>query len=146
MSTKVASRQSPVASKSVIRKYKNLMIWQKATEFALSIYMITKDFPKEEIYGITSQLRRASTSIAANIAEGSERGSDKEFIRFLRIAAASLAEVETYLYFAWRLDFITDSVYQELLLATMENGKMINGLILKLNSSSASDRRLETGD
>lgn len=130
----------------MIRKYQNLKVWEKATELALQVYGVTKAFPRDEVYGLTSQVRRAVVSIPSNIAEGSERKSDKEFVRFLRIAAASLAEVETQFYIALKLEYISQETYEALLNASAENGKMLNGLISKLEGSSSGDWRLATGD
>lgn len=131
----------------MIRKYQNLKIWEKATELALLGYRITSAFPKEEIYGLTSQIRRAAVSIPSNIAEGSERKSDKEFIRFLRIASSSIAELETQLYLATKLGYCTDETYEDFMNISAENGKMINGLISKLEGAvSSGDWRLATGD
>jgi four helix bundle protein len=78
-----------------MRSFKDLIVWQHSTKFATQMYAVTKSFPREELYGLTSQLRRASISVASNIAEGSKRGSKKEFAHFIRIAQGSLAELET---------------------------------------------------
>lgn len=83
-----------------LHSYKDLIVWQKAIKLAVMIYQITSSFPKEEVYGLTSQLRRAAVSIPSNIAEGRHRGSRKDFLQFLRIAYASGAEVETQLLIA----------------------------------------------
>jgi four helix bundle protein len=139
------SHQSPVTSHQ-IRKYQNLKVWQKATDIALEVYALTKAFPKDEVYALTSQLRRAAVSVASNIAEGSERKSDREFVRFLRIAAASLAEIETQAYIALKLGYIVQESYDTLLEASAENGKMLNGLVSKLEEKSSGDWRLATGD
>lgn len=130
----------------MIRKHQNLKVWEKTTELALQVYSVTKAFPKDEIYVLTSQLRRAATSVPSNIAEGSERKSDRDFIRFLRIAAASLAEIETQMYIALKLEYIAQETYEAILTASAENGKMLNGLISKLEGSSSGDWRLATGD
>jgi len=131
----------------MIRKYQNLKIWEKATELALRAYDLTRAFPREEIYALSSQIRRSAVSVPSNIAEGSERKSDKEFVRFLRIASASLAELETQLYIAEKLGYIASESYESFLDISAENGKMINGLISKLEAMPASgDWRLATGD
>lgn len=131
-----------------MRSYKKLKVWEKATDFSLTIYKVTQGFPKEEIYGLTSQIRRAGVSIPSNIAEGSERRSDKDFTRFLRIANASLAEIETQLYIAMKLTYLDEAAYIQLLHSSSEIGKMINGLIsgLEDKTSSTGDWRLKTGD
>lgn len=89
-----------------MNRYKELKVWQESIELVSQIYSITKFFPKEEIYGITSQLNRASVSIPANIAEGAGRNSNKEFVQFLSIAMGSCAEVETLLIIAEKQGFI----------------------------------------
>ena len=75
--------------------YRDLVVWQKSMELTKKIYTITKDFPKEEVYGLTSQIRRSAVSIPSNIAEGKGRNSDKEFVRFLQISLGSLYELQT---------------------------------------------------
>jgi four helix bundle protein len=80
-----------------IRSHKDLILWQKGIELAVRLYELTRLFPKEENYGITSQMRRAAISIPSNVAEGRNRGSKKEFIHFLRISLGSAAELETQL-------------------------------------------------
>ncbi|GIW67473.1 MAG: hypothetical protein KatS3mg096_341 [Candidatus Parcubacteria bacterium] len=86
-----------------ILSYKDLLVWQKAIELVMEIYELTKYFPKEETYGLVSQIKRAAVSIPANIAEGRSRRTRKDFIQFLRIAYASGAELETHLEIAKRL-------------------------------------------
>ena len=90
-------------------KFENVIAWQKAHQFVLAVYRITKDFPPEEIYGLTSQFRRAAVSIPSNVAEGCGRGTNKELYRFLDIASGSLAELETQIYIAKELGYISDS-------------------------------------
>lgn len=114
------------------RSFKDLQIWQWSRKLAVKIYSITKSFPKEEIFGMTSQLRRAGVSIPSNIAEGHRRGTDKEFIQFLNIARGSLAEVETQIIIANDIKFIEDSITEEMVIEINEIGKMINGLISSL--------------
>jgi four helix bundle protein len=91
--------------------YKALRVWQKADELAFEIYRMTKKFPKDEMYGLTSQLRRAALSIPTNIVEGYARKGDKELARFVNISIGSLAEVEYLLSFANRLGYFTDHDY-----------------------------------
>ena len=92
-----------------ITSFKDLRVWNLGIEIVLMIYALTKEFPKEETYGLTSQIRRAAVSIPANIAEGFRRFSSKEHKRFLRIAFGSVAELETELIIAVRLGFIEQS-------------------------------------
>ena len=108
------------------------MVWQKATELALFVYSISKAFPKEEIYGLTSQIRRCSVSVPSNIAEGSERDSTRDYLRFINMAHASLAELETQFYIAHRLGYVSEENYQQLQISTAEIGRMLNGLSKKL--------------
>jgi four helix bundle protein len=91
-----------------IQSYQDLEVWQKGMDLAEHIYRITSRFPKEELYGLTSQLRRAAISIPANIAEGWARRGTKEFLQFLNIAAGSLREVETLVVLACRIRLIPD--------------------------------------
>jgi four helix bundle protein len=86
--------------------HKDLEVWKESMLLAKEVYFLTKDFPKEELYGITSQIRRASVSVPSNIAEGAARSSDKEFIQFLYISLGSLSELETQLLLARDLEFI----------------------------------------
>jgi four helix bundle protein len=111
------------------RGFKDLIVWQKAYEFALVIYRQTKSFPKEELYGLTSQLRRAVVSVPANIAEGYERQYRKEYVQFLNIAKGSLGEVETYLLLAKDLGYIESNKFEELEEMRTEIAKLLRGLI-----------------
>jgi four helix bundle protein len=97
---------------SEIRSYKDLEVWKKSMDFAEKIYKITSKFPKDENYGLISQVRRAAVSIPSNIAEGSSRNSTKEFIQFLHVANGSLSEIETQLELAFRLKYIEDQSFQ----------------------------------
>lgn len=94
-----------------MKNYKNLTVWQDSHELVLSVYKETKVFPKEEVYGITSQLRRAVASIPANIAEGCAKNSDKEFNRFLQIAMGSLNESEYFLFLSKELNYLGEEDY-----------------------------------
>jgi four helix bundle protein len=91
-----------------MRPHRNLDVWQKAVDFTVEIYRVTESFPKDERFGLTSQIRRASVSIAANIAEGAGRKSTKEFLKFLSIAQGSASEVETEIVIAHRLSYLDD--------------------------------------
>ena len=110
-----------------IKSYKDLLIWQKGIKIVILVYQLVKSFPKEEIYALTSQLKRASVSISSNIAEGYGRNSDKSFSHFLDISRGSLFEIETQLIIAKELGFISDDfLYQEILSQIEEESKMIN--------------------
>ena len=99
----------------------------------VEVYQITTGFPKEELYGLTSQLRRASSSIAANIAEGKGRRTDEEFQHFLITARGSLMELDTYLELAVRINYLTSEAYEGLRVQLIEVGKTLNGLIRSLS-------------
>jgi len=115
------------------KKYENLDAWKEATNLAVKIYQVTRTFPKEEIFGITSQLRRGSISISTNIAEGTGRRSKKDFKQFVHIASGSLNEVESLLYICSRLNLIAADSYKELKETTETLGRLIGGLIKYLN-------------
>ncbi len=108
--------------------YKNLNVWKKCRVFIKEVYLITRKFPKEEIYGITSQIRRACVSISNNIVEGSGRSSSKDFARFLDIAYASAVETENLLIISHDLDFIQMNEYEALVSLNIELQKMIYAL------------------
>ena len=105
--------------------YKKLIVWEKADELAYQVYTVTKKFPKEEIYGITSQLRRAVLSIPVNIVEGYARRGKKELRQFLNIALGSLAETEYLLDFSLRLNYLTTKEHKELQDLRAEVGKLL---------------------
>ena len=92
-------------------KWKNLEVWKLSNELALKVYIVTKDFPKEEIYGLTSQLRRAALSVPTNIVEGHSRSGDKELARFLDIALGSLGETKYLLSFFKELGYIPENSF-----------------------------------
>ena len=116
-----------------MHNYKKLDVWDKAVDFATKIYQITKNFPKEELYGLTSQLRRASVSISSNIAEGAGRNSDKEFRQFLNISFGSCSEIETQLIISHRLGYISDEDFSSLSDEVIEIQKIIYKLIQKFS-------------
>lgn len=94
--------------------YKKLIVWQKADKLAYAVYLEMKKFPKDEIYGITSQIRRAAISIPTNIVEGTGRQSRKELKQFINISLGSLAETEYLLEFCFRLGYFTKEIYEKL--------------------------------
>ena len=112
-----------------IKSFTDTEVWKKAYQLTLRIYKVTVEFPKEKIYGIISQLRRASVSIGVNIAEGFYRNSTKELINFLYIARGSLYETMTLLEIFRRKRWITDDQYSQLELSGKEIASMIKGLI-----------------
>lgn len=116
-----------------MRDYKKLKVWQDSYSFGIAIYKATKQFPKEETYGLTSQLRRAAISIASNIAEGSRRSTDKDFRSFLYIAYGSSAEIEVQLLFSKELGYISEESCNELLIKLNILMRMLNSFISKLS-------------
>jgi four helix bundle protein len=110
------------------QSYRELVAWQKAMEFVMSVYTATKAFPRDEVYGLASQLRRAATFVPTNIAEGQARFSPQEFHLFLGRARGSLVEVETQLLIAQNLKYISDEHSQKLLAQAPELGRILNGL------------------
>ncbi len=112
---------------SGIKSYKDLLIWQKGIFLVVKVYKLVKTFPKEELFSLTSQIKRASVSISSNISEGYGRNTDKSFSYFLDISRGSLNELETQLIIAKELEFITDfDLYTEVLSLITEESKMIN--------------------
>ena len=112
--------------------YQNLRVWQKSIGLVTDIYELTKKFPKDEIYGMTSQMRRCAVSIASNIAEGSQRSSKKDFSHFLQIAKSSAAEPETQLIISHNLKYITKIEKEENIEKVIDIRRMLSGLIAKL--------------
>jgi four helix bundle protein len=112
-----------------MKDFRKLTVWAKAHRLALSIYGLTVDFPRHELYGITSQMRRAGASIAANIAEGYGRGGDGEFQHFLNIAAGSAVELEYFLLLARDLNMLAADHYAKLQEEVIEVQRMLSGLL-----------------
>src|SRR5690606_3674767 len=112
-----------------MKTHKDLEVWKKAIAFVTDVYNQTSNFPKEEIYGLVSQLRRSAVSVPSNIAEGAARQSNKEFIQFLYVALESLMELDTQLIIAKNLNFLSNEDLNDLQNKTDEIGKMLNGLI-----------------
>ena len=117
----------------VVRNYRDLIIWQKSMKLVTEIYGYTKTFPQEEMYGLTSQLRRSTVSIPANIAEGHGRNTTKDYIRFLYIANGSLFEVQTLLDIAQRLHYLSKEQFLKLFEMSREIERMMGSLIRKLS-------------
>lgn len=111
-----------------MRPHENLEVWKKAVDLSVVVYRITEQFPKDERFGPISQIRRASVSIAANIAEGAGRKSTKEFQNFLSIAQGSTSEVETEFLIAFKLGYCSDEEFQKVMLSLSEVGRMLTGL------------------
>lgn len=127
------------------RDFRQLIVWQKAMEMVTEIYKATRSFPKEEIYGLTSQIRRSAVSIPSNIAEGQGRNTKGEFLQFLGIAKGSLCEIETQILIAKNLEYLsTTDAFEDRI---NEIGRLLNGLINSLKSDNqqlATDNRQPT--
>ncbi|MBZ5534587.1 MAG: four helix bundle protein [Acidobacteriia bacterium] len=119
-----------------MRDFKQLKVWQKAHNLTLGLYKATWKFPKEELYGLTSQIRRSAASIPANIAEGCGRSSELELVRFLNIAGGSACELEYHILLAKDLRLLSDEDYDLLPQSVSEVKKMLTGLIQRLKSDS----------
>ena len=117
------------------KTYKELVVWQKSYQLSLLIYKLTSKFPKNEIYSLISQMRRAVISIPSNIAEGYCRYSKKEYVQFLQIAFGSGAELETQLIIAKDLRYISSNEYEQANELLVEVLKMLNSLVRKIRSS-----------
>jgi len=115
-----------------VKNYKDLIAWQRAMDLVEKVYQLTLGFPKEETYGLTSQIRRAVVSVPSNIAEGEGRNSTNDFLRFLSIAHGSLREVETQLLIAVRLNYLKQEDIREAQQLCAETGRILNGLMNRL--------------
>lgn len=118
----------------MLRSYRDLLVWQKALDLTVLIYRLSEKFPKSEIYGLTSQVRRPSVSVPSNIAEGYGRGSRKEYLQFLSVAQGSLKELETQVILAERLHYVNDEEANGLLSVSETVGKMLGGLMRSLRT------------
>jgi four helix bundle protein len=117
-----------------MRDFRQIKVWEKAHNLTLEIYTITAIFPREELYGLTSQLRRASASIPANIAEGFGRGGNVELARFLQIGMGSAYEVEYHALLAKDLGFLSEATYDRLAAQIIEVKRMLAALLVKVRA------------
>jgi len=120
---------------STITDFEDLEVWQESQNLAVDIYRITKSFPSDEKFGITNQLRRAASSISANIAEGFGRTSPKDKLRFYQIGYGSLLEVKSFLHLSQRLDYIDDAKTEELLSQAVSCQKLLNAFMRPLRNA-----------
>jgi four helix bundle protein len=127
-----------------VRKYNELLAWQKAMDLVVNVYEVSRLFPKEELYGLTSQLRRAVVSVPSNIAEGQSRAGSRDFLRYLSISRGSLSEVETQLIIAERLGYLSEERLTTLLKSSYEVGALIHGLSVAIGKRLSSDSPLAT--
>lgn len=115
--------------------YRELKVWQLGVDLALEVYRVTADFPKSEVYGLTSQLRRAAVSIPSNIAEGHARKTQREMQRFANIAKGSLAELETQLIIAGELGYVSEIALRKILQTTEQESRMLSGLLKSIQEA-----------
>ena len=115
-----------------MQDFRRLLVWQKAHELVLQVYRISRDFPREELYGLTSQVRRSAASVPTNVAEGCGRGSDPDFARFLVMAMGSSSELEYQLLLSRDLAFLDTAMHQTLEAKVVEIKKMLTALIRKV--------------
>jgi len=120
--------------------YRDLRVWQTAMDLVVSVYQETQGFPKEELYGLTSQMRRASVSIPSNIAEGKGRSTDRDRALFFCHARGSLLELETQILIAQRLRYVTPPRAENLIRTSNELGRMLNSLIQSIRSPENTKR------
>jgi len=118
-----------------MHNFKQLTVWQKSMDLVAEIYQVSTSFPSEEKFGLTSQIRRCAVSIPSNIAEGSGRATDKEFVQFLKYSLGSAFEVETQFLLAHRLGFLEAESLEGLESVTKEVQKMLHGFIKKLENN-----------
>jgi four helix bundle protein len=118
------------------QSYRELIAWQKAMQFVTEVYRATRTFPREETYGLASQLRRAAVSVPSNVAEGQARFSPREFHHFLSHARGSLVEIETQLMIAQTLSYLSREETERLLEHAAELGRVLNGLIASIRSTA----------
>ncbi|WP_100616104.1 four helix bundle protein [Confluentibacter citreus] len=116
--------------------YRKLIVWQKSMAFVTKIYNETKSFPSEELYALTSQIKRSATSIPSNIAEGYGREGQKDYLRFLNIGLSSLFELQTQIEIAFNLNFLSEHVFKELYEDSREIERMLTSFINKVNLKS----------
>jgi four helix bundle protein len=120
--------------------FHQLVVWQKAHRLALEVYRATSEFPQHEMFGLTTQARRAGVSIPANIAEGCGRGGDRELIRFLRISLGSASELEYHLLIARELSYLSELEYANVAHATVEVKRMLRRLLQNLIAQERDSR------
>lgn len=119
---------------SKIKSYRELLIWQKSILVVTNIYKLTRDFPKEELFGITSQMRRCAISIPSNIVEGFGRKSQGDFKRFLNISLGSTYELQTQIEISQNLEYLNTENYKYLMESCVELEKMMNSLVSKIKA------------
>jgi four helix bundle protein len=121
--------------------YKELRAWKQAVDLALEVYRLTEGFPRSELYGLTTQIRRSAVSVPSNIAEGKGRFSDREFALFLRHARGSLLELETQLFIAGKLGYLSIKVAESLARDTEQLAKALNALLNVVSGNPGKNRK-----
>lgn len=121
------------AQRRKVKTYRDLIVWQKAMRLVTDVYLLTKSLPKDEVYGLSSQVRRCCISIPSNIAEGYGRKSTNDYIRFLQIAIGSLYELQTQLEICCNLKYFAQKAFEEILEQTREIERMLSSLASKIN-------------
>ena len=124
-----------------MRDFRKLVAWQKADDLVVMVYQVTEGFPSHEQFGLTSQMRRAVVSVAANIAEGCGRHTLKDFRRFLYLSRGSLNEVEYFIHLAARLDYFSESKTRSVMVHCHETGRVLQGLINSLTQQIQDGRK-----
>ncbi|HTY12093.1 MAG TPA: four helix bundle protein [Bacteroidota bacterium] len=119
-----------------MQDFKRLKVWDRAHRLTLEVYSVSKRFPKDELFGLTSQIRRAASSVAANIAEGSGRRSNREFTYFLGIAIGSVSEVEYFLILAKDLNYVDQFQYKKMDISAGEIKRMLISLLKKVEQGN----------
>jgi four helix bundle protein len=119
---------------SSIKSYKDLLIWQKGIQLVKEIYLICKDLPKDEVFGLQSQMKRAAISIPSNIAEGYGRNYTQNYIQFIKIARGSLLELETQIIISKELNLISEDTFDKIINLITEENKMLNAFIKSISS------------
>lgn len=132
----ISHQENLARNLNAMRDFRELKVWEKAHELTLDIYRLTRSFPKDELYGLTSQFRRAAASIGANIAEGCGKKSRADFARFLQTALGSASELEYELLLAHDLGYIEKEIHRVLTEQTQEIKRMLTGFIQHLNGSA----------
>jgi four helix bundle protein len=128
-----------------VKDFKELRVWAESHKLTLQLYQVTRGFPREEIYGLTSQIRRAAASIPANIAEGCGRRSDGELTRFLQIARGSASELEYHLLLSRDLKFILEGEFEELTSKLVEVQRMLTALVQRVHPLDSSRPNAKPG-
>ena len=118
----------------ILKDFRTLKVWEKSHQLTLAVYKVTRTFPKDELYGLTSQIRRSSASIPANIAEGCGRSGDAEFARFLQIAMGSASELEYHILLALDINLLNSSDYERLTTEVTEVKRMLTAFLQKLRA------------